>query len=131
VDDFVGDHDVFARLGPASVVVDATQGADGADDAVGRRLDVIGLFDDVTEGVFGSGLAAFEEAEGLGVAVEHEPIGKFELVDDGGGAPPVEEGLLDGVALGVVADGAVCLVAVWIDLDYAAGATGLARGARG
>jgi hypothetical protein len=42
----VGDDDSLGRLGPTAAVVEATKGADGADDAVGCCGDVIGLFDD-------------------------------------------------------------------------------------
>ena len=103
----MGDDDFFAGLVPMAVVVDAGEGADGADDGVGGRDDGLGLFDQEAESVAGLFGSEAEEAEGFGVAVNDAAVGEIEFVSDDGWAVPVKDGLLDGVAFRVVADGTV------------------------
>lgn len=107
----VDDENFFARLVPTAVLVDAAKGANGADDAVGSRRDAFRLLDHVTEGVVRPGGASFKKVHRVGVAIDHETIAKFEVIGEIGGAPPVKEGLLDGFAFRVIADGAMGLVA--------------------
>jgi len=52
------------------------------------------------------------EAVSLGVAVEHRAAPEFEFRDYGFLAEPVHEGVLDGLTLAVMADGAFAAVAV-------------------
>lgn len=103
----VGDDDFLAGLVPLAVVVDAGEGADGSDDGVGGRDDALGLFDQEAEGVAGLFGSEVEEAEGLSVSVNNAAVGEIEFVGDDGWAVPVKDGLLDGVAFGVIADRAV------------------------
>jgi hypothetical protein len=108
----VGDYYFFAGLVPAALVVDAGKGADGADDRVGGGDDPLSLFDEETEGVAGLLGSELGESEGPGVSPDDAAVAEAEFVGDGGWAVPVEDAFLDGVAVGVVADGAVGDVAV-------------------
>lgn len=116
LDVLVGDEDLFARLVPAAVLVDAAEGADGADDAVGGGSAGFGLLDDVTEGVLCSGGAAFEEADGVRVSVDDEAIAELKVISEVGSTPPMKEGFVDGVTFRVVADGAMGFVAIEVYL---------------
>lgn len=115
----MGDNHAFGRLGPAAVFVEASEGADCPDDAIGGWGDGFGVFDDVFKGVAGAGGAALEEIEGVGVTVNHHPVPEVEVDGDFHGAPPVQEGVLDGVAFGVLADGAMGFVAFEVDFGLA------------
>ena len=106
----VGDDQAAGRFGPFAVFVDATEGADGANDLIARGFDDVGLFEEEAQGESGVVGAPFEEAEGMSVAVNHGAVGEFEFAGQFTGASPVEEGLLDGVAVGVVANGTFDLV---------------------
>jgi hypothetical protein len=106
----VGDHHFFAGLVPAALVVDAGEGADGADDRVGGRDDALGLLDEEAECVAGSFGALAEEADGVCVTVNDAAVGEIEFVCDGGWAVPVKDGLVDIFAFRVVTDGALGLV---------------------
>lgn len=112
----VGDEDFFARFVPAAVLVDAAEGSDGADDAVGGRTAGFSLLDDVAEGVLRSGGAAFEKADGVRVSVDDEAIAELKVISEVGSTPPMKEGFVDGVTFGVVADSAMGFVAVEVDL---------------
>lgn len=124
----MSDQDLFAGLAPAAVLVEASEGADGADDAIGGGANVLSLLDDVAEGVLGASEAAFKEADRVSVAVNYEAVAEIELIGEVGGPPPVKEGLLDGVTLGVVADGAVALVTGEIGLAGGSPVGGLRGG---
>jgi len=89
------------------MIVDAGEGADGANDGVGAGHDALGLFDEEAEGVAGLLRASAEEAEGVGVPVDDAAVAEIEFVGDDGWAVPVKDALLDGFAIGVVADGTV------------------------
>jgi hypothetical protein len=112
----MGDDYFFARLGPAAVFVEAAEGFDSADDAVGGGSDAFRLFDDVTQGVLGSCFASLEEPEGVGVAIDGQPVAEFEAGGEIGCTPPVKEGLFDRVAFRVTADGAASRVAAEVDV---------------
>ena len=111
----VGDEDFFARFVPAAVLVDAAEGSDGADDAVGGRTAGFSLLDDVAEGVLRSGGAAFEKADGVRMAVDHQAIAEFEVIREVRGPPPVKEGFVDSVSFRMVADGAMGFVTLRVD----------------
>jgi hypothetical protein len=49
----MNDEHFFAGLVPVALLVEAGEGADGADDGVSRGDDALGLFDEETEGVAG------------------------------------------------------------------------------
>lgn len=106
----VGDYEAAGRLGPFAVFVYAGIGSDGANDLAGGGWDGAGFFQDGLEGAARIVGSYFEEAEGVRVAVNHGAVAEFEFFSEVAGAGPVEEGLLDGVALGVIADGAFDLV---------------------
>ncbi|HLV96998.1 MAG TPA: hypothetical protein VKS44_17530 [Candidatus Acidoferrales bacterium] len=99
-----------------AVFVETAEGFDSANDAVGGGSDAFGLFDDVTKGVLGSCFASLEEPEGVGVAVDGQPVAEFEAGGEIGCTPPVKEGLFDGVAFRVMADGAASRVAAEVDV---------------
>jgi hypothetical protein len=118
----VGDYHLFARLAPVALAVDAGKGADGANDGVGGGDDALGLFDEVAEGVAALLGSELEESEGPGVPPDDAAVGESEFIGDRRWALPVKNALVDGVAFGVVADGAVGDVPV-------KGAVGVAVGA--
>lgn len=94
-----------------AVVVDAGEGADGSDDGVGGRDDGLSLFDQEAEGVAALFGSEVEEAEGLGMPVNDAAVGEIEFMGDYGWAVPMKDGLLDGIAFGVIADRTVSDVA--------------------
>ena len=100
----VSDDDFFAGLVPMAVVVDAREGADGANNRVGGWDDALGLFDEEAEGVAGLLRASVEEAEGVGMSVNDAAVGEIEFVGDDGWAVPVKDALLDGFAVGMITD---------------------------
>lgn len=102
----MSDEDLFAGLVVAASVVEAAQGFDGADDAVGGGFYTLSLLDEVAKGMLGLQVAALEKAEGVGVAVNRNAAAEIEFVGDRTGTRPVKEGLVDGVAFGMVANGA-------------------------
>ncbi|MGH9735596.1 MAG: hypothetical protein ACRD8A_13525 [Candidatus Acidiferrales bacterium] len=112
----MGDDDFFARLVPLTVVVDAREGADGADDGVGGGDDGLGLLDQEAEGVAGLLGSKAEEAEGVSVAVDDAAVGEIEFVGDGGWAMPVKDRSVDVLAFRVIADGALGRVIVGVDV---------------
>ena len=87
----VGDDQAAGRIGPFAVFVDATEGADGANDLVARRFDDVGLFEEEAKGKSGVVSAFFEEAEGVSVAVNHGAVAEIEFAGQFTGASPVEE----------------------------------------
>ena len=106
----VGDDQAAGRVGPFAIFVDATEGADGANDFVARGFDDAGLFHEEAQGESRVVGAFFEEAQGVSMAVNHGAVAEFEFAGQFAGASPVEKSLLDGVAVRVVADGAFDLV---------------------
>lgn len=87
-------------------------GFDGANDAVGCGFNGFGLFDDEFEAATGPGGTEFVEAKRTGVTVEGAAVRELEVVDDDRRSLPVKEGLVDHIAFGVVANGAVGSVMV-------------------
>ena len=112
----MGDDHAFDGLGPAAVFGNAGMGFDGADDAVGSGSDGLGLFHDEFEGAARTSGALLVEAKGARVTVDDAAVAKLEFISDGGGALPVEEGLLDDVAFGMAANGAVRFVMIEADV---------------
>lgn len=99
-------------LDPAAVFAEASMCADGANDAVGGGGNAFSLLHEEFEAAAGAGGALAVETEGARVAVDDAAVGELEVVGDGGGALPVEECLVDGVAFRVAADGAAGCVVV-------------------
>ncbi len=93
------------RVDPFAGVVEAGVSLDGVDDRVGGRRDALGRLDDVFEGEPEIVRAAGKEAVGVGVAVEAGAAGELELLLDEREGAPLEEGFVDGVAVGMAADG--------------------------
>ncbi len=118
----MGDDDAAGGLVPMAFVVEATVGADGANDVVGSGCDVCGLFEDEAEAVAELSGTLFEEAKGMGVAVNAAAVSESEFPGDVGGAAPVEEIVFDGLAAGMLADDAANGVVV-----EAGGRLGLGR----
>ena len=75
----VGDDQAAGRVGPFAVFVDATEGADGANDLVARGFDDVGLFEEEAKGESGVVGAFFEEAQCVSVAVNHGAVAEFEF----------------------------------------------------
>lgn len=130
--------EVTRRLDPVTVGVEATVGANGADDGVATDSAAGGLFEEIFESEAHVLSPLFEEAKGVGVTVDAEPVGKLEFEFDVAGALPVEEGVLDGVEFLVVADGAEATVPRGVGLgaglaspDAASANEGIAVGALG
>ena len=94
-----------------AVAVETTVGADGPEDAVGGWIDVGGLLDNVSESEAEIAFAGGEESPGMGVAIDGAPFNAV-VTSNVPRIDPVKEFLLDGVALRVIADGAVALVMV-------------------
>jgi hypothetical protein len=99
------------RFDPLAIGIDMRGGDDGADDGVRGDLDHRGLFDDVGERGTNAGAAAVEKSGGVGVAIDGGVVGDAVVGGDGVRAAPVEVVLLDKVAVGMAADGALALVA--------------------
>lgn len=118
---FVGDDDALGGFGPATVVADAAVGADGADDAVGGGCDRLRLLHQEFEAAAGAGGAFFEQAVSAGVSVNGAALAEAVFVGEEGGALPVKETLLDGLAVGVVTDGAARRVVAETDFLLTAG----------
>jgi len=100
-----GGYDVDA------VIAEAGANFDGADDVTGVGIGIAGFFDDAVEGGADGLAPASPEADGVHVAIEAREAGEFVAVDDARAGCPVEEGFVDGLAIGVVADGAFAGVA--------------------
>ena len=107
----VFDDQAFGRYDVGAVIPEAGAYFYGADDVADGGVGIAGSFDDAVEGGADSLAPASPEAYGVGVAVEAREAGEFVVVDDGGAGRPVEEGFVDGLAFGVVADGAFARVA--------------------
>ena len=99
-------------INPLAVVGDAGTGADGADDGAAGDFDFVGALDDVVEG-HGEVLAAkYEEAGGMGMAIDGGAVADAVAFGDQGRAAPVNEIEVDELALRVLADFAETLVTV-------------------
>ena len=100
---------MLRRIDPLALIVDASEGAHGANDGVGGGHDARRFLDDVAEREADVAAAAIEKLEGAGVAI-HGAAADFVFLGDFGGAVPAEETLLDGLAIGMRANSAVALV---------------------
>jgi hypothetical protein len=89
---------------PAAVFIEARMSPDGADDGVGSRRNAAGLFDDEAEGMSHLSGALAEESKGMSVTVNGAAVTQVEFEGRLGGAAPMEKVLLDGGAVGVLAD---------------------------
>ncbi|HVA16920.1 MAG TPA: hypothetical protein VMV59_04305 [Candidatus Dormibacteraeota bacterium] len=101
-----GDDDARGRVDPFACVVDARDGADGANDGVGRDGHFADAFDDAFESETKIQAAAREQAGGVGMAVDGREITEMIALDEVEGIAPVEEIEFDGGAGGMIADAA-------------------------
>lgn len=97
--------DPFARVGETGVC------RDGADNDGAGTLSCVGLLDQVFEGHTEIGAATGVEASGVSVAINRRDIVQIEKAANPLGIMPVEEELLNGVAVGMSADEALAAVA--------------------
>ena len=105
---------MHGRLDPLSGAVDAGVGAGGADNGIGGGDDSLGLLENAFEGAAEIPAANGIEPGGIGMTVDGI-VGDLVILGDQGGAVPVDEGFLDGAAVGVAADTALALVTGGID----------------
>ena len=98
-------------VGPLSVVVEVREDIDGANDGVGRNFDGGGSLDERGEREADCVGALIEKAGRVGVAIDRGVVGDAVVLCDAVGAVPCEEILIDGGAVGVVADAAFAAVA--------------------
>ena len=96
----------FGGLDVGTVLIEAAGDFDGAENGVGVGLGFAGFFDDAIEGEADVAAALVPEAAGVGVTVEGGEAGEIVVFDDLVVPGPVEEGFVDGFAIGVRADGA-------------------------
>jgi hypothetical protein len=111
------------RLDPFSGVVNARVGADGADNGIGCGNDPLGLLENAFERAAEIPAANGIEPGGIGMTVDGI-VGDFVILGDQGRAVPVDEGFLDGVAVGVTADTALALVTAQVRPPRGSGAGG-------
>jgi len=100
-----GEYDTLWGLLPFAGRVDAGGGAYGPDDSVSSDCGGFGILDDEIESVEGLARTELMEAGSAGVAPDGA-FRKIEFTGNGMGFHPVDEIVVNGVALGVMADGA-------------------------
>ena len=108
----VFDDQAFGGYDVGAVIAEAGANFYGADDVADAGAGIASSFDDAGEGGADGLAPAPPEADGVHMAVEAREAGEFVVVDDARAGRPVEEGFVNGVALGVVADGAFAGVAI-------------------
>ena len=108
----MGDDDAPWGFVPVAVFVEAAVGADGANDAVCRRWVNRGFLHDFFESESEAAGALLEEVQGVCMTVDCGSMAEIEFPGQVAGPPPHEESFLDGVALRVMANGAVDLMVV-------------------
>jgi hypothetical protein len=108
-----GDYDFGFRggLNPQTLFIDMGEGVGGANYVLCGDVNAVGFFDNVAEGEAESAVAEVEEPEGVSVMVDGGAGLKVELFHDHKGAAPLQEGFLDQVAGGMLADIANAAVA--------------------
>lgn len=107
-----GGYDSSWRIGPSSPVIEARIGTDGAEDVTSRDGDLRNIFHDAIENSEEIFPAAQDEPGGGDVAVNGAVVGDVVVFGNGPDIAPVDEILLDVLAVGVTADGAFELVAL-------------------
>lgn len=103
------DDDVGGCFDPVAIVVDATEGVNSADDGIGSRLDKGRAFDQVAESKSNVAIAALEEICCVRVT-ENRRAAHLVEIGDLAGRKPMDELVVDGIALRMPADGATTLV---------------------
>ena len=108
----VFDDQAFGGYDVGAVIAEAGANFYGADDVADAGAGIDSSFNDAVEGGADGLAPAPPKADGVHMAVEAREAGEFVVVDDARAGRPVEEGFVNGVALGVVADGAFAGVAI-------------------
>ena len=104
-----------------SVVIDAGEGADRADDGVGGGSGhVLGAFKNKAEHAANAAVASGDEIEGVGMTVDGAEV-DFIVVGDGARAHPIQEFFLDSFAVRMLANRTLRFVAVEVDAFRAGG----------
>jgi len=98
------------RLDPLSVVVDGGVKASGADHGTGRDFDGFGSLKEGLQRHAKVGPAARENSGGMNVAVNGRVVRDAVFLGESVRAAPAEKAVLDGLALGVLADVALARV---------------------
>lgn len=95
-----------------AIVVDAGESVHGANDGVRRGSgDMFGAFENVVENAANFAVADADEVESAGMAIESANV-NVKIVGGGARTAPVNEFLLDEIALGMLTDRAVRFVLV-------------------
>lgn len=104
-----------------AVVVDVAVDPCGADHRAGGNADVLCGFENGLESEAEIAAAEEVEAEGAGVTVKSFVIANAVVTEDAVGANPVDEIVFDGVAVGMMADGAFAGVRGGIEVSLSWG----------
>lgn len=110
-----GHRDALFGFDPAAIFSDAAEGAGGGDNSGGGGSRVVGAVENVLEHVAKVAAANGVEAQGVRVTVDRKPVDVVvvvELIGDVARVVPVNEKLLDHLALGVMADSALARMAL-------------------
>lgn len=122
--DFVDDVDASLGFDPLVLFGEAGIGTDSGDDSVSGGLDVGGAFEKQIEDGAKVLTALGVEAGSVCVAVDGRPVKGIvngEHAADGLRAVPVDEKLLDGFTVGMIADCAFAAVALEAGFGFVAG----------
>lgn len=115
--DLVDDADAPLWFNPVVLFGEAGIGANGGDDAVGRRRHVGRILEKMVEDGTKIFRAAGVESGGAGVSIDGGPVEDMtngEFAANGLRAVPVDEKFLDGFAIGMIANLALAAVALEI-----------------
>jgi hypothetical protein len=107
-----GHDDALGRVGPFAGRADAAVGAEGADDGVSGGVNIFYLLEDVLENELHVSSPKLIEARGAGVAIDGGAVVQRVAGGDAIGIEPVDEILVDLLAVLVIADGAFSFVAL-------------------
>ena len=125
----VGDEGVLRWLDPVAVLGDLRIDAKGAKNCHAAGRGFVDVLDDTFADATKIGAAAFDEASGGSVAVSGGARGELIIERNGGFRAPIDEVGLDGIAVGMVADGAFAGVALEGGIGLATGGDlGFGRG---
>ena len=103
------------RLGPAAAVIEVGVEAGGTDHGV-KVLDgtLVTVLENRFQHAANLAFTAFEQAGGMGMAVDRSAVGNFVDSGDGAGAGPANEVAFDRVTMGMRANDATARVTIEI-----------------
>jgi hypothetical protein len=107
----MGHADALRRLVPFVVVGEDGVGADGSEDSLAGDGGLVYALEQLFDYAAEIAPAAGEKTGGVGVAVERGPVRQLVFAGNPGRAAPMEEFVLDGVAIRMSADFALAGVA--------------------